>query len=114
MSPLLPLSFSRHAVSLRTLPPAVSRLRQPLAMPAWRSQLPPTKPEAECVVILLGRPRQASGTPTDAGRCLHAYGMRGASALCGASNWRELVPPDEATCPACRTRLGRNAVLRVQ
>ena len=77
-------------------------------MPAWRS---PNVPPRECVVILIGWSHRIVYRAADDthARCLHAYGPRGAAALCGARGWRELVPPSEATCPACRGRLGRGA-----
>ena len=106
-------TFSGRGASFRTSPPAVTRMKQPVAMPAWHSQTLPTRCEAECVVILIGLTRRAAGEPAAPERCMHAYGRRGASALCGASNWRELVPPAETTCPACAARLGRSTTLRV-
>ena len=82
-------------------------------MPAWHSQTLPARGEAECVVILIGLTRRAAGEPSAPERCLHAYGTHGASALCEVGDWRELVPPEETTCPACQARLGRRAALRV-
>lgn len=108
----LPHSFSKPTASFRTPPLPVIRLPRPVAMPVWRAHAVP--PE-DCVVVRIGPPRRPTvgthGAP--AVRRLHSYGAHGASALCGASNWEELVPPDEATCPACRARLGRNATVRV-
>ena len=100
------LTQSKHAVSFRAPSPPVRRVPRAVAMPSWRTHAAPTP---ECVVIVIGLPhggcRATASVPPI--RQLHAYGTRGASALCGASDWRELVPPDEATCPLCRARLGR-------
>ena len=100
------LTQSKRAVSFRTPSPPVRRVPRAVAMPSWRTH---AAPPPECLVIVIGLPRGACRATVSVPRVrqLHAYGSRGASALCGASNWRELVPPDETTCPLCRARLGR-------
>ena len=104
---MMPLALSWATAAARRM---ALLMEEPQTRPAWHAPSPPMKPEAECVVILVGVSRRSAPAAT---RCLHAYGVRGASALCGVKDWCELVPPDEATCPACQTRLGRNTVRRV-
>ncbi len=110
MNDLMPRPFSKEATTYRTPPVTMPRMARPVAMPSWHAR---KSPDIACIVILIGPPRRtalrtASQQPL---RCLHAYGRRGASALCGARQWHELVPADEATCPACCARLRREVGL---
>ena len=108
-TPEPPADPKRHAF-FRTPPVPFAGAPRSVSMPAWRSV---NDPPRECVVILIGGQQRIiyRAASHDSARCLHAYGSRGASALCGARDWQELVPPDEATCPACRGRLGRGSLM---
>ncbi len=75
----------------------------------WAVPLDGAVQPALVVIIHARAVTDAMDTPLSSrqpGNLRHAYGPRGASALCRVSDWRELVPAFEVTCSACRREFG--------